>query len=259
MQSPDELAKYYSTIGVRSGASLYEVKAAFRAISARSHPDNFEIGSADYLAAQEKQKALNQAYECLKRHLHAAGDTGKPPENPPTTAQSPAESMDDLYARALAVEKGQGQPADVLKAIDAYKKLALMGHAKSQFRLGLIYFDSVMKDVKQAHEWWKRAANNGHVGAMFNLGLMYERGYGAPKDDAEAFRWFKEAATRGDKQAREKLIASGAIKCAASPPASTTPVAAQKAGVDNPSANKNEAANESGLAKMFLKKRVTPA
>ena len=257
MTSQDELANNYSIIGVRSGASLFEVKTAFRALSARSHPDNFEIGSAEYLAAQETQKALNQAYEFLKRHLQAGGDTGKPPPQAPSSAQVPAPSMDDLYARALAIENGQGQASDVLKALEAYKRLAVMGHAKSQFRLGFIYFDSVMKDVQLAHSWWKRAADNGHVGAQFNLGLMYERGIGVPKDDMEAFRWFKEAAMRGDKQARQKLIAMGAINSATS--SATTPVDTHKAVSGSASAQKDEAVKESGMAKLFLKKRTAPA
>jgi TPR repeat protein len=252
MMPHDELAKYYSIIGVRAGASLFEVKTAFRALSMRCHPDNFEIGSPDYIGAQETQKALNQAYECLKRHLQAAGDTGKPPEQPEGKTHAPELSMDELYARALAMETGQGQAADALKAMAAYKRLALMGHAKSQFRLGVLYSDSVMKDLPQAYSWWKRAAENGHVGAQFNLGLMYERGYGAPKDDAEAFRWFKEAAMRGDKQARQKLVAMGAITSPV-----TTPGITPKPVSGNTSPTKDEAANESGLAKVFLKKRVT--
>jgi hypothetical protein len=250
MASQDELGRHYSTLGLLPGACLFEVKSSFRALSAASHPDNFPIGSPEYLTAQEKQKILNQAYEALKRYLQAAGDTGKPPERTESTAASTGFDADAIYARARSIEKGEGQPADVLKAMDLYKKLAAMGHPKAQFRLGLLYFDSVMKDVQQAHYWWKRAAENNHVGAQFNLGLLYERGYGVPKDDNEAFRWFKEAATRGDKQARQKLTAMGAIT---TPINANAPTAPQKSDKTAAAAEKIEAA--SGLAKIFLKGR----
>ena len=40
---------------------------------------------------------------------------------------------------------------------------------------------------------------------MFRLGRLYERGEGVKKDDGEALRWFRMAATGGHKEAAQRL------------------------------------------------------
>ena len=50
--------------------------------------------------------------------------------------------------------------------------------------------------------WFRTAAEHEHsiLGSddAFNLGVIYDIGVGVPEDDAEAARWFRKAAERGD-------------------------------------------------------------
>ena len=42
-----------------------------------------------------------------------------------------------------------------------------------------------------------QAAERGDAQAQFNLGVMYDKGRGVSQDDAEAFKWYRQAAERG--------------------------------------------------------------
>jgi TPR repeat protein len=44
----------------------------------------------------------------------------------------------------------------------------------------------VPQDYAEATKWYRRAAERGDSDANFNLGLMYEKGQGVPHDYAEA-------------------------------------------------------------------------
>jgi TPR repeat protein len=120
------------------------------------------------------------------------------PKNVPS-----ADNWDVQLERARSLENS----GDILQAVEAYKALAGQGFAKAQFRLGYVYFDSVLKDMHLAVYWWKRAAEQGHAAAQYNLGLMCERGLGMPVDMREAMQWFEKAANAGDEKARAKLLA----------------------------------------------------
>ncbi|GAA0705405.1 DnaJ C-terminal domain-containing protein [Dokdonella soli] len=56
-----EFKDYYETLGVKSGATDAEIKSAYRRLARKYHPDvSKEAG------AEEKFKAVNEAYEALK-------------------------------------------------------------------------------------------------------------------------------------------------------------------------------------------------
>ena len=77
--------------------------------------------------------------------------------------------------------------------------LAENGHAKSQGRLGGIYFygfGEVPKDLKKALKWVKLGAEQGDGRAQYFLGLMYGKGQGVPKDLKQAIKFWELA---GDK------------------------------------------------------------
>ena len=60
-----------------------------------------------------------------------------------------------------------------------------------------IYGFGVPKDEKQALKWFKKSAESGYGHAQFNLALMYMEGKGTPQDKAKAWLWMKKAAAQG--------------------------------------------------------------
>ena len=85
--------------------------------------------------------------------------------------------------------------------------LAESGHAKSQTRLGAIYYNGlgVKKDLKKWLEWYQKAAKQGYLSAKYNLGKVYFYGKAVPKDFKEAAKWFQLAAEQGNKDAKKAL------------------------------------------------------
>jgi uncharacterized protein len=62
----------------------------------------------------------------------------------------------------------------------------------------------------EAIRWYQQAADQGNAAAQYSLGLMHEKGRGGlAKDDAEAIRWYKKAADQGNAAAQFKLTSLG--------------------------------------------------
>jgi DnaJ-domain-containing protein 1 len=64
------LKRYYARLELPYGASLDEVKQAYRSLMKRYHPDRFQTPEQRE-AATELVKALNEAYRELLKHLEA--------------------------------------------------------------------------------------------------------------------------------------------------------------------------------------------
>lgn len=63
-----ELNRYYEILGLKPGASLAEVKQAYRALAKLWHPDRFAHDLRLKQRAEEKIKSLNEAYQQLKNY-----------------------------------------------------------------------------------------------------------------------------------------------------------------------------------------------
>jgi len=60
--------KYYAILGLSPGADFSEIKAAYRKLSMKYHPDKVgHLGEEFKKVAEEKMKEINNAYEYLKR------------------------------------------------------------------------------------------------------------------------------------------------------------------------------------------------
>ena len=74
----DELNEYQALLGVAPNASAQELKAAYRDLAKVWHPDRFSHDPRLQQKAQEKLKAVNEAYDLLTsgtagRRGHARG------------------------------------------------------------------------------------------------------------------------------------------------------------------------------------------
>lgn len=77
----------------------------------------------------------------------------------------------------------------------------------TQFELGELFSRSKngSPDYKQAFKWYKNAAINGSRQAQQRLGTMYARGQGVAQDYAKAYAWCMVAVFQKSKRAKRKL------------------------------------------------------
>lgn len=63
--------RYYEILGLKAGAGFSEVKAAYRKLSMKYHPDKVgHLGEEFRQVAEEKMKELNAAYQYLEKKLN---------------------------------------------------------------------------------------------------------------------------------------------------------------------------------------------
>ena len=111
------------------------------------------------------------------------------------------------YRLGLMYLLGNGVPKDLAEAVKWYRKAAEQGHARAAFMLGLMYGSgrSVPKDLAEAVKWYRKAAEQGDPLSQNRLGGIYARGEGVPQDDAEAVKWYRKAAEQGNAEAQAWL------------------------------------------------------
>lgn len=98
-------------------------------------------------------------------------------------------------------------PAASADGLAALQARAESGNAVSQYYLAVAYRygDGAPKNHAEAVRWFRKAAEQGHVVAQFYMGYCYWNGEGVAKDQAEAMRWYRKAADQGDAQAQYNL------------------------------------------------------
>jgi TPR repeat protein len=82
------------------------------------------------------------------------------------------------------------------------------GDAKAQYELGRAFFSGPLggaKDEAEAVKWFRQAAEQNVADAQFSLGVCYANGQGVTKDDAEAVKWFRKAAEQNLADAQYNL------------------------------------------------------
>lgn len=226
-----DFARHYATLLLDDGSSLDEVKRAFRSLSRMWHPDQYASEPAKYKEAAEKQRRINESYSALNKYLRSNGEissttnpsAGQPAPTPTSTptqsfatnfSETRSESggdplrgrlQDELLMQGKKHQTGNGCEVSVEKAIGLYKQAARMGSAAACFRLGCIFMNGEAINQKLAADYFAQGANLGHVASMFNLALMHERGLGIKRDVKKAVEFYQHAASRGDKQASQKL------------------------------------------------------
>ena len=99
----------------------------------------------------------------------------------------------------------------------ALREMARRGNADAQWCLGRLigyWREEAGKELDdETLNWWKRAAAQGHARAPAFLGQAYECGRGdAELNFAEAAKWYRMGAERGDKRARKALRELDALR-----------------------------------------------
>lgn len=111
MNEPHE--KYYRVLELEPGATLEEIKDAFRTLSRVWHPDRHPPQSKPYALALKKQKELNDAYDALKRIASTTKTT-----NAEVTPNDTTDDNDDLWwcpSNTAARSQDQSKSSDSLE------------------------------------------------------------------------------------------------------------------------------------------------
>ena len=75
--------------------------------------------------------------------------------------------------------------------------------AREQYKIGKKFYNR--GNYAEAVKWYRKAANKGDNKARNDLGNCYYGGKGVEKDELEAVRWFWDAAVQGDADAQNSL------------------------------------------------------
>lgn len=92
------------------------------------------------------------------------------------------------------------------EAISFYRESAKFGDVKSQFQLGLAYYNGwdllnvslpISFDKTTARYCFCESAKGGNSKAAYYMGHVYENGQGVPIDKYQALAWYNESKSRG--------------------------------------------------------------
>ena len=218
------LDEHYRILDAPLGASLDEIRTIYRDLAQVWHPDRFEKNPRLRKKAEEKLKAINEAYESIRENhqtitrkpgvqknssasVPRKHSTDKLPAIPPKEAEllgwyavAALEGQCDAQCIvATMYAEGKQIPRDNEKATGWFLAAAAQGHTAAEFQVGLRYFSGggLPRDQKAAYTWYERAGLKGHAKAQFNLGLMLSNAQSIPQDNLQACAWFKVAAAGG--------------------------------------------------------------
>lgn len=93
------------------------------------------------------------------------------------------------------------------EALSMLKKLAVKGHADSQYLLGDIYSSCALgrPDKERSFKYFLMAAKHGHAEAAYRAALCLQEGWGTARDGTRALNFYKTAAVRNQPGALYQL------------------------------------------------------
>ena len=108
-----------------------------------------------------------------------------------------------IMRRAKSLYKGENFNG----AANQYQKAAMMGSAKAQNALAVMYTEGrgVPQSFGEAIKWFQKAAKQNFSEAEYNLARIHYKGTGVPKNVTQAKKWFTKAALQGHAKAQDEL------------------------------------------------------
>ncbi len=102
---------------------------------------------------------------------------------------------------------GDQLPHDGAEAVKWLKMAAVQEDRNAQRALGIAYTEGieVIKNIRFGRKWLERAARAGDADSCLRLARMLKSGEGEPADPAAAFHWLEQAARLGLAQAQAEL------------------------------------------------------
>lgn len=92
---------------------------------------------------------------------------------------------------------GDGLPRDTSAAEKWWREAGIQGIQPRRYLQG----DGAVGDAVELESWWRDVAQRGNARIQCSLAEFYHYGRGVRQDEAEALRWYRKAASGGDKVA----------------------------------------------------------
>jgi uncharacterized protein len=141
------------------------------------------------------------------------------PVSPSGVLASAVTNPEDRYKRAWDAETGPR--IDLAEATYWYGLAASAGDSRAYTQLGTLIFNSHKDGARDAALLWWVGSQLGQARASYDLGALYNSGPDTRHDPTLAREWYYFAASQGNKEAREALLAisqasgwSGSLKVA---------------------------------------------
>jgi hypothetical protein len=231
---------YYDSLNVSRNAPASVIKAAYKALCQKYHPDKYIGGHEEALRIM---KAINGAYAVLsdsgKRAAHDQWIGQQERDHATSEAQRIMEIITKNYVAPIPVNDNPNPPvsyreiANKLRAVSSPILRRLSWVLGFTVAVGIIYLvivfylpdfkitapvnqdvTAILKkaqhtlnkgQVLKALPLYLQLAEQGNADAQFHVGMIYTNGQGVTRDDKQASDWFSKAAEQGHREAQTKL------------------------------------------------------
>jgi uncharacterized caspase-like protein len=131
----------------------------------------------------------------LSRALSVAGENAE--ARSWLTKAAAAGSVSAMTDLAVMLEKGEGGPADLPRAVALFDQAAAAGNVPAMRNVAIEFENGIGRpaDAAQAAQWYRKAADTGDPQAMGFLAVLHLQGTGVPKDASQARAWIDRLVT----------------------------------------------------------------
>ncbi|QPF87915.1 caspase family protein [Bradyrhizobium genosp. L] len=131
----------------------------------------------------------------ISRALSVAGENAEARDW--LTKSAAAGSVAAMSDLAVMLEKGEGGPADLPRAVALFDQAAAAGNVPAMRNVAIEFENGLGRpaDAAQAAQWYRKAADTGDPQAMGFLAVLYLQGTGVPKDASQARAWIDRLVT----------------------------------------------------------------
>lgn len=229
-RSRGDIEECRKVLGIPPGASLPEIKQAYRDLVKVWHPDRFLHDPHLQSKAQEKLKELNLAYQMLIKRANPLPTWVEPQGSDAETKARQQEQeraewvRQELERQRLYREERariRREETESLEELERKRREREAGETTGETRLqrarsfmigsailaivgfGLWYGISLHESRKC--EQLRKLAERGDAKAQYDLGILYYKGKGARQDYVEAAKWWLKSAKQGYANAQFNL------------------------------------------------------